>query len=73
MTNQSRGFQTEIMLTGEHQSCEGIIKINCRPLEQSELRKFDKNEKTLVITLSGVFKGRLRMQSDQLLTHIHEI
>ena len=56
------GFQTEIMLTGEHQSCEGIIKINCRPLEQSQLRKLDKNEKILAITLSGVSKGRQRMR-----------
>ena len=50
------------MLTGEHQSCEGIIKINCRPLEQSQLRKLDKNEKILAITLSGVSKGMITMQ-----------
>ena len=57
--DQSEGgtVQTEIMLTGEHQSCEGIIKINCRPLDQSELRKLDKNEKSLVITLSGASRG----------------
>lgn len=60
------------MLTGEHQSCEGIIKINCRPLEQSELRKFDKNEKILAIALSGVSKGRLRIMQSNIPNHCND-
>ena len=64
------GFQTEIMLTGEHQSCEGIIKINCRPLEQSQLRKLDKNEKILAITLSGVSKGNFPNHYDAQINNV---
>ena len=45
------------MLTVEHQSAEGVIKINCKPLDQTELKKFDKNEKGLVINLTTVTKG----------------
>ena len=48
------------MLTVEHQSAEGVIKINCKPLDQTELKKFDKNEKGLVINLTTVTKGEYR-------------
>ena len=46
------------MLIGEHQSGQGVIKINCRPLDQSELKKFDKNEKIQFLVLGTVFKGK---------------
>ena len=49
------------MLTIEHQTAEGVIKINCKPLEQSELKKFDKNEKVLVVNLISVSKGELQI------------
>ena len=45
------------MLTGEHQTGQGIIKINCRPLEQAELRRYDKNEKLQLLLLVTVTKG----------------
>ena len=41
-------------------SDEGVIKINCKPLDQTELKKFDKNEKGLVINLTTVTKGEYR-------------
>ena len=49
--------QTVIMLTREHQSCQGIVRINCKPLDSAELRRLDKNERGLVTFLSNLTKG----------------
>ena len=49
--------QTVIMLTREHQSCRGIVRINCKPLDSAELRRLDKNERGFVIFLNSLTKG----------------
>ena len=37
---------------------EGVARINGKPLEQSQLKKYDKNEKSLVTCLSLTHKGK---------------
>ena len=40
---------------------EGVARINGKPLEQSQLKKYDKNEKQLVIVLAQTHKGNSRL------------
>ena len=45
------------MLPSEHNTAVGVIKMNCRPIETNELKKFDKSEKYLGFALSNKAKG----------------
>ena len=47
------------MLPMEHKAGEGVIKINCKPLDSSELKKFDKTEKNQAAVLNNVSKGKV--------------
>ena len=45
-------------MLGSQQPAEGVVRINGKALEQSQLRKYDKNEKYLVIGLAQTNKGK---------------
>ena len=46
------------MLPKEQNTAEGVVKINCRPMDRNELKKFDKSEKYLAAALSNTAKGK---------------
>ena len=45
-------------MLGSQQEAQGVVRINGKALEQSQLRKYDKNEKYLVIGLAQTHKGK---------------
>ena len=55
--NKNQTQTVIIMLTREHPSCQGIVRINCKPLDSTELRRLDKNERGLVTFLNNLTKG----------------
>ena len=40
------------------QTAEGVMKINSRALDQSQLKRYDKNEKHLAASLAHTSKGK---------------
>ena len=49
---------------------EGIVKINSRALEASELKKFDKLEKEGIALTGAVTKGKTSFTKDSLFTFL---
>ena len=50
---------------------EGVARISSRALDQSQLKKYDKNEKQLVTSLAQTQKGKTQMAERYLLSNIY--
>ena len=46
------------MLRLDQIEAEGVMKINSRALDQSQLKRYDKNEKHLAVSLAHTSKGK---------------
>ena len=46
------------MLRFDQTTAEGVVKINSRALDQSQLKRYDKNEKHLAASLAHSSKGK---------------
>ena len=46
------------MLGEEATSAEGVLKMNCKVLDSSQLKKLDKQEKLLAQEIHGTGKGK---------------
>ena len=46
------------MLGEEAVGAEGVLKMNCKVLDSSQLKRYDKQEKTLAQEIHGTGKGR---------------
>ena len=48
------------MLRFDQTVAEGVMKINSRALDQTQLKRYDKNEKHLAVSLAQTSKGKTR-------------
>ena len=48
------------MLRCDQTTAEGVVKINSRALDQSQLKRYDKTEKHLAVSLAQTSKGKTR-------------
>ena len=48
------------MLRCDQTTAEGVVKINSRVLDQSQLKRYDKTEKHLAVSLAQTSKGKTR-------------
>ena len=46
------------MLRCDQTTAEGVVKINSRALDQSQLKRYDKTEKHLAVSLAQTSKGK---------------
>ena len=49
------------MLGEEAGGAEGVLKMNCKVLDSSQLKRYDKQEKTLAQEIHATGKGRSRV------------
>ena len=49
------------MLGEEATSAEGVLKMNCKVLDSSQLKKLDKQEKLLAQEIHGTGKGKKQL------------
>ena len=57
------------MLGEEAVGAEGVLKMNCKVLDSSQLKRYDKQEKTLAQEIHGTGKGKKKDSWEELLIH----
>ena len=61
------------MLGEEAGAAEGVLKMNCKVLDSSQLKRYDKQEKTLAQEIHVTGKGKERVDSSHLRLHKQNI
>ena len=57
------------MLGEEAVGAEGVLKMNCKVLDSSQLKRYDKQEKTLAQEIHGTGKGKKTVERKLLIHH----